>query len=262
MIVLIKPPAIEVAEKHDAPDHPDISLGYLAGYLLAKKIPVKIIDSKLLRLTQEETLERLFSEPFDHVGLTSFTHEIVNVADMAAKIKKRAPNKKIIIGGVHATAIPKQTLEEFSAFDIAVVGEGEHILYELLKALEQKKPLSDVKGIAFRYHGTIIVNPPAVRPANLDELAFPAWQLSPRCKHYHIISSRGCPYQCVFCMSPYGRLKVRERSWENVIKELDWVVRTFRPKMITFNDETFGINKERAYKLLDAMYERGYYRLV
>ena len=73
-VVLINPPAEKNLEKWDAPEHPNISLAYLAGFLKKNSIPCKVIDSKFEKINLEEVLRRLKNEKFDIVGLTSFNN--------------------------------------------------------------------------------------------------------------------------------------------------------------------------------------------
>lgn len=226
-VLLINPPVQQIVEKHDKPDHPQIGLGYLASYLLSKNISVRIIDAKLEGLGIPACLRRISDYNPDIIGITAFTHDIAIAGRLAEKIKGMYPDKKIIVGGVHVTALPKKTLEEFNSFDIGVCGEGEITLYEVITTLRNKKSLEGIKGISYRKGKTIEVNAPREILENLDSLPMPAWHLFPKCGHYQIMSSRGCPYNCIFCMSPYGRKKVRERSPENVIKELDWVISSY-----------------------------------
>jgi anaerobic magnesium-protoporphyrin IX monomethyl ester cyclase len=186
------------------------------------------------------------------VGISAMTHDILSAARLAECIKKRKPDVTTVIGGVHATALPKETLHTFKSFDIVVYGEGEYTFFEVMKTLEDENPLSKIKGIAYRDKGKIIVN--AARPwiEDLDSLPMPAWHLFPKTEKYHIVSARGCPYHCVFCMSPYGR-KIRERSPENVITEMGEVYKKYHPRLYKFDDESFGFNKKRAHKLLNLM---------
>ena len=259
-VLLINPPAQQIVEKHDKPDHPQIGLSYLASFMLSKNMPVKIIDAKLEGLDINACIKRISNHDFDILGITSFTHDIIMADKLAKKIKEQYPDKKVILGGVHITALPKKTLEDFDYFDIGIYGEGEITLFEVIDAIRNSKSLDKIKGICYRKENEVKVNPPREILENLDSLPMPAWHLFPKCKHYQIMSSRGCPYNCIFCMSPYGRKKVRERSPEEVIKELDLVINKYKPKLYTFNDETFAFNLKRAHKLLDIMIEKKYFK--
>ena len=255
-IVLINPPAEKVRESHDLPGYPHSGLGYLAAYLNQKGIPADVIDAKLERLSGNDVIQRIEGRGYGLAGLTAMTHDIVNAAGLAAGIKKAIPGITTVIGGVHATALPQDTLSDFSSFDILVYGEGEITLYELVDCLQNRNSCTEIKGIAFRDGDTITINPPRPKIENLDELPFPDLAKYPECKEYHIITSRGCPFRCIFCMSPYGRDKIRERSPQNVISELKDIER-HRPRLIKFNDETFGFNKARASELLDSIVANG-----
>ena len=252
--VLINPPPMQVAERHDAPDHPHCGLGYIASYLLSRGEDTEIIDSKLERLGLQQTLDKLLSMKPDIVGITAMTHDILSAAKLAQLIKNEKPDLAVVIGGVHATALPKDTLESFQSFDILVYGEGEHAFYELVKQLESKKPISEIQGIAYREEDKIVVTSRRPWIDDLDSLPIPAWQLFPKTEKYHIVTARGCPFSCIFCMSPYGR-KIRVRSPENVIAEMNDVVRKYHPRIYKFDDESFAFDKARAHRILDLVIE-------
>ena len=252
--LLINPPPPKVVELEDAPSHPHIGLGYLASYLRSKNCAVEVLDAKLERLNVSDTLERISSIKPDIIGLTAYTQEIIHVANLAKKIKKRYPSIHTVIGGIHATVLPSQTLKEFSSFDFLVFGEGEVTLYELVDALKYDRPLDKIKGLGFRKEGKIYINQSREWNSELDNLPFPAWDLFPQAKHYPILTSRGCPFQCIFCTRPYGN-KVRMRSPKNVVAEFRKVVRKYKPKEIMFCDETFGVDKKRAMTIANMLIE-------
>jgi anaerobic magnesium-protoporphyrin IX monomethyl ester cyclase len=249
-VILVNPPASTIVEAHDRPDYPHAGLGYLSAYLNTNGITCDIIDAKLERLSPDKVLTRLTNAGPSLVGISAMTHDIMNAARLADAIKRANSQTTVIIGGVHASALPKETLANFSSFDFLVHGEGEVTLYELVKTIENTKPFDQIKGIAYRDGNHIVVNPPRLKIENLDELPFPDISKFPRCKEYHISTSRGCPFRCIFCMSPYGRDKIRERSPQNVIEELREIEKQ-KPQLIKLNDETFGYNRPRAMELLD-----------
>ena len=121
----------------------------------------------------------------------------------------------------------------------------------LISALTQKNDLDKIPSLSYRSDGFVKTTPSSDWMHDLDSIPFPAWNRFPKAREYPILTSRGCPFQCNFC-HPYGQ-KVRYRSPENVIKELDWVVSEIKPDIINVYDETFGIDRERTFKLLDLM---------
>ena len=257
-VTLINSPVSKVIEKrYDTPDYPHIGIGYLASYLTANKINCNVIDAKLERLTLDSTIERLKDIKPDVIGFTAMTNDIVRTSQVASAIKKELRNTTMVIGGVHATALPKETMRDFSVFDFLVHNEGEIVLYKLVKMLESNKGDYDsIKGIAFRKNGNIYVNQQEEWITDLDNLPNPGWELFPRASEYPIMTARGCPFKCIFCMRPNAD-KVRKRSPENVISELEKVINKYQPSRIVFWDETFSIDLERIHRILDLIIEKG-----
>ncbi|MCB9256438.1 MAG: radical SAM protein [Chitinophagales bacterium] len=257
-ICLVNPPVLAVLEPwYDKPDFPRTALACLAAYI--QDIPgveLLIVDGKFEQLNFEQCIQKIEAFKADLVGFTAFTNEIKPAAYLAHKLKEKNKQILTLIGGVHVTAIPKQSLIEFPSFDMAVVGEGESPLKELCESLLEirSKPLKEIKGLCLRQENEIILNGHADRILDLDELPMPAWELFKPAKTYFIQSLRGCPFNCQFCMNPNGQV-ARKRSVENVIKELHYIIDTFHPKHISFGDELFSVDMNRTHDLLDAMIE-------
>ncbi|MCF8257363.1 MAG: B12-binding domain-containing radical SAM protein [Flavobacteriales bacterium] len=253
-VCLVNPPVIAVIEPwYDTPPFGRTALAYLAGYLRQfDGFEVSIIDAKFERLSFDATMARIAELKPDVVGLTAFTNEIKPAAFLAHLVKMELPECITVVGGPHVTAIPQETLAEFPSFDMGVVGEGEVTFHELCTALRSRTELEPVKGIAYRKHGTIMQTAPRERILDQDCIPFPAWDLLPRASTYFIQSVRGCPFNCLFCMNPSGRV-ARKRSVANVMKELQWVIDEFSPERISFGDELFSVDMQRTALLLDAM---------
>ena len=109
-ILLVNPPPKEVIESYDMPDYAHLGLGYLGSYLGSKGISCKIIDAKLQRLSMEQVLSNLAGSSVDVVGITAMTHEVEQAGMLAKEVKKKHPRIIVVIGGVHATALPEETL--------------------------------------------------------------------------------------------------------------------------------------------------------
>jgi radical SAM superfamily enzyme YgiQ (UPF0313 family) len=257
-VCLVNPPVLGIFEPwYDKPDFGRVGLAYLAGYL--RQYPgyeIKIIDAKFDQLNFEQVRRQVRDFEPDLVGFTAFTNEIKPAAYQAGLIKRDSPGTVTVIGGVHVTSLPRQSMEEFPTFDIAAIGEGEVTFSELCGALKYGAPLEDVKGIVFRKGGEIVQNPPRERILDQDSIPFPAWDLLPAAETYFIQSLRGCPFNCKFCMNPNGRV-ARKRSVQNVIDELNWIIDTYQPSGISFGDELFSVDMERTRELVDAMVENG-----
>lgn len=262
-VILVNPPPFQVLEpEYDTPRFGRTGLACVASYLRQSEgYSVEIIDAKFERLNFRDTLQRILEKNPDVVGLGAFTCEIKPAACLAHGIKELSPRVTTVIGGVHVTAIPEETLLEFPAFDVGVYGEGEITFAELCQALREGRVLDDIPGLVFRGEEGIRLNPPRPRIADQDTLPFPAWDLLPRAEEYVLMTQRGCPFNCLFCMNPNGRV-ARARTIENFMRELKWVLDCYQPKEIRFGDELFSVNMERTHLLLDAMILADVPRLV
>ena len=246
---------------------PLLGLGYLAGYLREKGISVRIVDALFDRLSMEETVSRIAAASPKLVGFTAMTHEIDRAAKAARKVRLQLPKVRTVVGGPHCAALPLRTLQEYKCFDFAAVGEGERTLYELYDALfihtskPERKPFESIPGLAFRRGDEAKVNDRGPWIEDLDSLPLPAWDLYGRADVYQIFASRGCPYQCIFCMRVLGE-RVRYRSARNVVDEFEAVVERFGPKRIDFSDETFTLRREWALEICGEIIRRGLHKKV
>ncbi len=260
-VFLVNPPPERVAQRWDQPNFPPLGLGYLAASLKNHGHHVQVLDAKVEGISLSDLLARLRKPKFDAVGLTAMTHEIARAARIARAAKGGNPSLLTMVGGCHVTALPTETLREFPEFDVAFRGEGEESAPEVLSCVERGLGLDHVQGIAYRAAGEVLETPERPWIANLDRLAEPAWELFPRTPVYPILTARGCPFRCVFCMRVLGN-RVRFRSPENVLAEIEHVVDTYSPRELVFYDETFTVNRRRTMAILQGMIDRGLHRRV
>ena len=189
------------------------------------------------------------------LGITAVTQTIRAAIDYAVFAKSQQPNVIIILGGVHVTTA--RELPE--PFDIGVIGEGELTLLELMK-LPNLSPncLTNVKGICYRQNGELIFTEPRPLVDNLDEFPIPDRDLmnteyygSPRTlipynhgRTMSILSSRGCPFSCVFCSTKIQWKKFRAHSAERVVEEMELIVNKYNIEIIHLFDDLFTANKK------------------
>lgn len=257
-ICLINPPVLSVLEPwYDEPNFVRTGLAYLAGYLREKSdAKIQIIDCKFERLNFHQALERISLLKPDIIGFTAYTNEIKPAAYLASHIKELYPQCLTIIGGVHITALPIETLEEFKAFDIGVFGEGEETLLEVYQKFSSDESLENIAGIVYRANQKVIKNRERFFKSDINDFPLPAWDLLPSAETYYIQTIRGCPYNCSFCMNPNGKV-ARMRMVDNVIKEMVYLVEYHQAKRISFGDEIFSIDMQRSHDLMDAMIKTG-----
>jgi len=250
-------PIVESLFYNSAP----LGLCYLASVLEEEKHEVKIIDAAVECLSIERVIKRITNFSPDVIGITTFTVSVYSAYELAKEIKKRFPGIKIVVGGPHITSNPTDLLEH-PEVDIAVIGEGEITIKELIEVIGKGEDIDKAKGIAYRINGQILFTPPREFISNLDILPFPARHLVPiwlykpqpndqmRLPKLSIISSRGCPYSCIFCDKNVFKNIYRSFSPKYIVREMFHLVKDFRTKDIAFVDSTFTPNKNRVYEII------------
>ncbi len=277
-VLLVNPSMIEGYQKikNLSGVTPPIGLAYIASTLEKNGIGVKIIDVNALRLGEDELRNILESADFDIIGTSAFI-STQNAALSVLRLAKEVKSCKTVIGGPHPTALPGEMLKR-GFVDFVVRGEGEETFLELVDSIRNDRPLGNVMGVSYRKNGKVHSNPDRPLIKNLDEMPFPAYHLLPMDKYrlstHHAIghgrrinlrpffimfTSRGCPYRCTFCASHLTwKRRVRFRSPENVIEEIDFLVKNYNIRNIDFYDDTFTLDKRRTHRILDMIIERGY----
>lgn len=245
------------------------AIGYLAGHLRAKCGDKPVIhDEQISWLTKKILREKMREvEGPKLAGLTCLTGMAKRTYELTKWIKEIDPEFCVLLGGVHATALPEEALTVGNA-DIVVKGEGEETLREIYSAVQQGKGIDDVIGIAFKRENGEIVNNcgrPLVPLAQITPFPFDLFE--EHIDYYKdfgtIMSSRGCPYDCSFCSQRLvsGR-KFRFLSNERVVGEIKLLVDKYHQRKIFFVDDVFTVNKKRCMSLLQAIIDSGYHKKI
>ncbi len=202
---------------------------------------------------KKELYPELVKEKPDMVGIPLMTFSQDWGLETARNIKKDFPSIKIVFGGPHPTYF-HDFLQE-PEVNIMVVGEAEQAFTELVNALENNKPIHEIKNVHCKIDGKIHQNPIRAVVKNLDELDFPdrslyikySWKVG-RKDTQNLVTSRGCPFKCTYCYNNaaddyYGSeiRFTRTRSPKNVIEELKQIKKDIKPKKIMFQDDFFGL---------------------
>jgi anaerobic magnesium-protoporphyrin IX monomethyl ester cyclase len=232
---------------------PPLGLLYIASVLNKNGFKVSVSDGS--KESYDDILKKLYREKPEIVGISVMTFLWNRTKQMIDEIKKMLPKTFIVVGGSHPTVFKKKCLIESPLLDAVVVGEGEYTMLDLAKNLE-KRSFGGIKGLIYRRKNKIFENPPRPFIKNLDSIPFPARNLInifdyvPAPEEYKnlpmttMISSRGCPFRCIFCSRLAGSY-VRLRSPKNLIYEIKELVEDYKIKEIQFHDDTFTINRER-----------------
>ena len=195
----------------------------------------------------------------DVVGLSCRTASYPAAVQLAQTLRRVVPAALIVFGGHHPTALDRDVLAETVA-DVVVRREGEETFPALLKAIEAGETLSSVAGISYRApDGSIVQNPDRGYLADIDTLPFPAWDLLPMKRYAYgvVLSSRGCPFHCIYCDKNISTREVRYRSEESVVEEIVALVTTWGQELIYFDDDHFLLNKERFFRIMDLLKFKG-----
>lgn len=238
----------------------DLPLSLLsAAVYVAQDYEVKIIDQRLNPRWEDELRKELEKEPLC-VGISSLTGPQIGFGLQAARIVKdtQVPSK-VVWGGVHATLLPEQTASH-PLVDIVVAGEGEITFRNLVAALDKGRDLAEVKGLAYKRDGSIASTPPEA-PVDLNQLPELPYHLveveeyvgsqgrfpQESARSLIFISSRGCPWQCTYCCNPrLSRRRWRSLSAEQTCERVSALVEKYRLDSVTFHDEEFLVDKNRA----------------
>lgn len=263
-IALIRPPKISGTFEKILIQEP-INLVYLATFLNSKGFNTVIWDFEVEPFSEIILGQLIAKANISVVGITSMTPTVNNAHDIAKLIKKNSPEITTIAGGAHVSAIPRQSLKEFPAFDYLVLREGELPMLKLCQQLAKKETLDNISGIAFSKNGNIKINMPREYIDDLDSLPFPERKLlkSDLYKKIYaagintgdkkptvVFTSRGCSQACTFCaVKETSGPKVRFRSAENVIAELKICKEDLGYNHITFEDTNFTLKRDRFIKI-------------
>ncbi len=289
-VCLINPPRIQPKAWGKPNVFPPITIASVAAVLEKKQI-VSIIDcptegwENLLELDETkyrvglsaQTIEKRIADwqpdvvvveiPFSGWSKTAF--EVVSIT------KKVNKEIDVILFGLHPSSRPAECMEN-GEVDFVVIGESENTISELVEALKQKKTdFSKIDGLGFRVKSKVLFTGKRAFIENLDTLPLPARHLLPMdvyaravkenplrgeiTKPYTIIiTSRGCPFSCVFCTHclVWGK-EWRPRSPKSVVDEIEHVLKTYGIKQVDFADDNMTWDRIRIAEICDLIVERG-----
>lgn len=274
-VILINPPVTE--RQRSGPigpvirnlyfNSPPLGLAYLAAVLERAGSKVELMDAAVEGFSMADAVERVRAFAPDVAGVTSTTNYFGNALELARLLKAALPALPVMIGGPHATRNPEAMLEH-PCFDAVCIGEGERTVLELVAALGGGAGLSEVKGIAFRAGGLPRLTEPRELIENMDEIPMPARHLLPLSKYvpqpndgpyvpkFAMITSRGCPYECIFCDHGIFGVSYRSFSPARIVDEAEQLVNRFGARDIAFVDSLFMPTVKRVRDIVEEMQRR------
>jgi radical SAM superfamily enzyme YgiQ (UPF0313 family) len=254
-----------------------IGLMYLSSVLkrrFGERIDVKIRSLISLPNHSDEDHENMLNQlneiQPDVVGIRSLTISKDCVQVVAKTVKDWNGDCFVMTGGPYATDDPFDALND-GLVDVAVIGEAENTLIDLIQCRFDKRSITQIPGIAFQLNGQCVKTPPRELISDLDSVPFPDYsevdldQFSNRflnftakisSPHANIMTSRGCPYSCAYCHNVLGK-KFRARSPENVFEEIRYVHDQFGITDFQIIDDIFNLDMERAKVICDLIINSG-----
>lgn len=238
-VVLVAPPL------HYEQWGENLGLGMLAAVLRRDGADVEILDAYQLRTSERETAQHILDAKPDLVGIQVLQSSADVVRRLAHALRDGGLSVPILVGGYFPT-LATDTCFSFMPVDVAVIGEGEETISEMVNAIRGEREVPrGLPGTAWVENGLVCRGPSRPLIRNLDSLPFPArdW-LSLQLKHVpvaHLTSSRGCYGNCTFCSirSFYGAPVWRARSAESVVEEIERLLRDFNVDVFGFEDDSF-----------------------
>lgn len=285
-VCLIRPAMVSSVGTWSNPITPPIGLAYLASMVREAQIPVSTIDAiaenvdqyleddgyVFQGLTIEETIDRIPLET-TVIGISCmFTQDWPWIRQLIKAVRERFPDRLIVAGGEHITALPEFSLTDCPELDLAVLGEGEETIVDIARCAGSWDELSQVRGIAYLRDGEVVRTCARARIRDVESVPMPAWDLFPvsvyldsrnahgvyRGRTMGILATRGCPYKCTFCSNPvmYGNLWMA-RDVDAVLDEIQHYVEEYGASNIDFYDLTMILKKSWILEFCRKIDERG-----
>lgn len=286
-ILLINPPQTFYKNSQKCVEQLPLGILYIASVLLKEGFDVKVLDA--LRegdnlvdtgdytqygLAWDDISERIRSFKPDIVGISNpYSSQVRNAVKIAEIVKKVDNNIITVMGGAHPTVAYKKLMERSKDIDICIRGEGEYAARDLVKFcfVKREKKIGDIPGIVYRVNNEVVESRDPETIKNLDDLPFPAYELLDMKRYLNaryrlsplypetpgvveIITSRGCPYKCVFCsIRCIMGDKFRAHSAAYVLKHISYILDKYKPAHIRFNDDNISMDMGRFDSIVSGM---------
>ncbi len=249
-----------------------IWLAYAVGVAEQAGHNIKLLDAPSDGLDLDDVFDRIGSFVPDLAVVDTSTPSIYSDVQVTEKIKAKYPQVFSVLVGTHPSALPEDTLSLSNSIDAVAIGEYDYSIRDLANALENNMPLNSVDGLVFRDGDAFIQDGKQDKIENLDEIPFVSAVYKKHLNHRNyffaaanypmvmIITGRGCPFNCFFCVYPqvfHGR-RYRTRSAENVVDEFEYIVGNFPGiEEIGIEDDCFTANRTHAREICELLIKRG-----
>ena len=252
---------------------PPLGLLYISSSVKQRfpETETKLLDLRFKRNSSKAVQDVVEDWQPDVVGILCLSGDEFEIVSISKAIKDIAPGIHICCGGPYPTHSPEE-FNRLADVDSIIRGEGEKSFCDLIERLKsQNKPHQPVQGVSFRNTSGIIEIPEYSCPTeNPDDIPFPDWDLididlysnTPQFnsvmagnRYMVVFTSRGCPFNCIYCHNIFGK-KVRGRSPENVVSEIEYLVKHYNIDEIQIVDDFFNYDRSRIIRICDLIIEK------
>ena len=245
--------------------YPPLGLLYVAAGLKAwTDADVELLDAPALGLDQNGIAERIARTRPEIVGIQTMTFTLIDAIATVRSVKSVSAGTHVSLGGPHVNLYPEETLS-IKGVDSLVLGEGERPFADVVNALAGGADLADMAGVAVMRNGKISTTEARALETNLDNLPQPNRDLVDDSLYWSVLAkrnpittamtSRGCPYKCIFCDRPHLGKTFRYRSAVNVVDEMADCVNRGIHELFLY-DDTFTIKRRRIFEIRDEIKRR------
>lgn len=235
-------------------------LAYAAALLKKNNKEIILIDAIAESMDYETFQKKVSIYGPDIIILETSTPSFENDIGIIKEITLNLRNCKIILSGSHVSVFAAEVLRNYEFVDYILMGEYEYSLFDLVNCLKSNGNLEKILGLAYRQKNGIKVNARRSAIKNIDNLPWPMREGLPMYNYndgfcglptpnVQVLASRGCPYQCSFCLWPqviYGEYIHRKRTPERVADEIQYLLREYNFKAVYFDDDVFNVDKDYA----------------
>lgn len=248
-----------------------LGIAYLASYLKRDGHDIEVLDCIAERFDSSAFRIFLSQKKYDVIGISTYTPDWHTIKTNLPMVRELQPESTIVIGGPHVNSMVNAGLWEdlcigSVSFNLAVYGEGEQTLLDIVRAVADNKALDSIKGTIWRNsNGKCHINPPRELIKDINTIPFPALELLPLSRYKRtpsnykrepvrsILTTRGCPYSCIFCDRGAFGPSLRRRSIENIMSEVDRLVNEFKARELRIWDDVFTSKEKFAIEICNEL---------